>query len=99
MTDPTTTTTTELALARALLALQTEVDKLRAACGEAHLHGIAEGERRERAAVVAWMCGEADSLYRQARGAGGSGDTQGPLLLWSITDRMEHGEHRREVKP
>jgi hypothetical protein len=47
--------------------------------------GIAEGERRERAAVVAWL--------RENRG----GSTLW-TACWEA-DAIERGEHRREMKP
>lgn len=46
--DPTAT-------ARVLLALQAEVDRLRASCGEAYLQGVKVGRDAERAAVVEYL--------------------------------------------
>ena len=86
MTDPTTTTTTEHALARALLTLQAEVERLRAhreLCTENLLKGYETGKAEERAAVVAWL------RERQPGWPAGSG---------GHADAIENGEHRPEEK-
>lgn len=102
MTDPTTTTTTEVALARALLALQGEVERLRelldAKSHEAGLYArrMEQAQRsrdnaraEERAAVVAW-------LRVQARAQGASPDER-TILTWA-SNHIDRGEHRREEK-
>lgn len=61
--------------------------------------GYDGGVEDERAAVVAFLRAEADCLYKQAWRAGGSGDTQGPLLLWGIADRIERGDHPHDHAP
>jgi len=47
--------------------------------------GLAAGERRERAAVVAWLRDAADTPDSHARS-----------LMLRIVDGLERGEHRRE---
>lgn len=101
MTDPTTTTTTEVALARALLALQGEVDELRelldAKSHEAGLYARRmeqaqrsrdEARDKERAAVVAFLR-EGDTVCMEC------GDRATLDLAYCI----ELGEHRREERP
>jgi len=51
--------------------------------GQTYEQGIAEGERRERAAVVAWLRGLGEMGYAR-------------WLLTSLADDIERGEHRRE---
>ena len=102
MTDPTTTTTTEVALARALLALQGEVERLRelldAKSHEAGLYArrMEQAQRsrdnaraEERAAVVAFLR-EGDTVCMEC----------GDRATLDLAYRIERGEHlREEVKP
>lgn len=102
MTDPTTTTTTEVALARALLALEGEVERLRelldAKSHEAGLYARRmeqaqrsrdEARAEERAAVVAWLREQQESVGLPLTAAG----------YEHAADAIERGEHRREEKP
>lgn len=106
MTDPTTTTTTEHALARALLALQAEVDRLRELLNvKSHEAGLyarrmeqAQRSRdkaraEERAAVVAWL--RHGRWVEKSVHMRHEYDIPVSSAIHDAADIIERGEHRR----
>jgi hypothetical protein len=59
---------------------------------QTYAQGIAEGERRERAAVVAWLRREATDGFVTLR-------INEACAAEKLADAIERGEHRREEKP